>query len=305
MEEFFSEREQGKKQLKSETISVAVYNGIIGIYGKYKKNFALEFPLYCPDKGDIYDTDMELLNVSIKSYIPDMKTPVELKDSSEFFQEDILAENEKYSLLDFIEYCYSKISDFIEGLYHSYWGHNHLRFLRTHDQREDFRNEVNRIFERNGIVFYLDDDGTVKRHLPSDMNNLLENLVIHSSDNKLNELVNTAIQYIREPQTNSRNIALEKIWDAFERMKTFYEPANKKRSVTQLIQNVSGQTRDFDNMLDIEFKALTAIGNDYQIRHFETDKIAIESMKQVDYLFYRMIALIDLCMSDINVSTSV
>ncbi|MDP1383373.1 hypothetical protein Q8G31_27030 [Priestia megaterium] len=305
MRDFFSEREQGKKELKSETICVAVYNGIINTFGKYKKNFALEFPIRCPDNDTIYDTNVQLLNVSIKSYIPGMKTPVELKDNSYFDPEDEIEENEKYNLLDFIEYCYSKIVDAEEWDYHSYWGHYHLRFPKTQDTREAFRNEVNRIFERNGLVFYLDEDGAIKRHLPADMNNLLENLIVHSSDDKLNELVNNAIQYIRKPQAESRSIALEKIWDAFERIKTFYVPANKKASATQLVQSVSGQTDGFDNMLEIEFKNLTDIGNNYQIRHFETNKIEIKSTKQVDYLFYRMIALIDLCMSDINVTTSV
>lgn len=38
----------------------------------------------------------------------------------------------------------------------------------------------------------------------------------------------------------------------------------------------------------------------YQIRHFETNKIQIMSMKQIDYLFYRLIALIDLCMDKVD-----
>jgi len=305
MKDFFSEREQGKRELKSETICVAVYNGIMNTFRKYTKNFAQEFPINCDDNGAVYETNVQLLNVSIKSYIPNMKTPVQLKDNDYFDPEDIIEEDEKYNLLDFIEYCYSKIVDVEEYDYHSYYRHHHLHFPKTQVAKESFRDEVNRIFQRNGLVFYLDKDGAIKRQLPADMNNLLENLIVHSADEKLNELVNKAIQYIRKPQAEDRNIAIEKIWDAFERIKTIYVPENKKTSSIQLIQNVSGQTRGFDNMLDIEFKALTAIGNNYQIRHFETNKIAIESMKQVDYLFYRMIALIDLCMSDINVPTSV
>ncbi|MEO2223210.1 AbiJ-NTD4 domain-containing protein [Priestia megaterium] len=307
MRDFFSEREQGKKELKSETISIAVYNGIVGIFEKYTKNFALEFPIRCSDNDAICGTNIHFLNTSIKSYIPGIQTPVQLKNDRYFGDDDTLVENEKYDLLDFIEYCHSKIVDVVEdeNNYHGWFQHYHLIFPKTEVAKENFRAEVNRIFQRNGIVFYLDTDGMIKRHLPSDMNNLIQNLIVHSPDEKLNELVNTAIDYIRKPQIESRNIALEKIWDAFERIKTFYVPANKKVSAAQLIQNVSGQTDGFDNMLEIEFKALTDIGNNYQIRHFETNRIEIQSMKQVDYLFYRMIALIDLCMSDINVATSV
>lgn len=133
------------------------------------------------------------------------------------------------------------------------------------------------------------------------MNNLLENLIIKSPDGILNELINLAIDNIRKPKQDKRSIALEKVWDAFERMKTVYFPTNKKQSANTLVTNVAGQTNNFNQLLNDEFTTLTKIGNDYQIRHFETNKIQIKSMKQVDYLFYRMIALIDLCLEDLNV----
>ncbi|WP_052877868.1 hypothetical protein [Thermoanaerobacter wiegelii] len=94
-------------------------------------------------------------------------------------------------------------------------------------------------------------------------------------------------------------MALEKIWDAFERLKTFYTD-DKKESVTKLIKKVAGKTAKFDALLEEEFKILTRICNEYQIRHFEIDKIQIESLQQIDYLFYRMIALINLCLLTIN-----
>lgn len=69
---------------------------------------------------------------------------------------------------------------------------------------------------------------------------------------------------------------------------------------TTLVTNIAAGTSQFDLLLDNEFKTLTSIGNDYQIRHFEQGKIKITTMKQVDYLFYRMISLIDLCMDKVN-----
>ncbi|MFE4522010.1 AbiJ-NTD4 domain-containing protein [Cytobacillus firmus] len=301
MIEFFSEREKGKKELTSEEISVSVFNGIVGVYKSFQKNLSYHFPERCPDNNRIFDVDESLLNAAINSYIPDMETPVNVKWNED--NKDIIDESEKYALLDFIEFCFSKIKDIEENDhdFHGFFGHYHLSFPDTENANEKFRLDVNRIFERNGIVFYLDAEGMIKRHLPSDMNNLLENLIIKSSDDRLNELINLAIDNIRKPKEANRIIALEKVWDAFERMKTVYLPANKKQSAITLITNVAGQTSNFHQLLNDEFTALTKIGNDYQIRHFETNKIQIKSMKQVDYLFYRMIALIDLCLDDLNI----
>lgn len=207
---------------------------------------------------------------------------------------------DKYALLDFIEFCYSYIVDIKEDDYHSYFRHYHIWFPKTKSERERFRTEVNQILARNGIVFYLDTDGIIKRQLPTQLDAVLQNLNIKSKDNDLNELVNAAVENIRKPKEFDRQIALEKIWDAFERIKTFYNPSNKKASATTLVTNVAGNTQQFETLLDSEFIALTSIGNNYQIRHFETGKIKITSMKQIDYLFYRMIALIDLCMDKVN-----
>ncbi|MBO0602410.1 hypothetical protein I2483_12145 [Sporosarcina sp. E16_3] len=41
-------------------------------------------------------------------------------------------------------------------------------------------------------------------------------------------------------------------------------------------------TAEFDFLLDSEFIKITDIGNKYQIRHFEVNKIQIGSMKQLD-----------------------
>jgi len=94
--------------------------------------------------------------------------------------------------------------------------------------------------------------------------------------------------------------ALEKIWDAFERMKTYYMDKKKKQSIEELIQLASKGNIEFANLLNNECKSLTTIGNKYQIRHFETDKIEIKDNKHIDYLYYRMISLIHLFLSELE-----
>ncbi|MGY5345905.1 AbiJ-NTD4 domain-containing protein [Paenibacillus glucanolyticus] len=289
--EFFSDRELGKKELSSEKITTSVYNGVVGTYKRFQKNFSYDFPVTCPDNEMVCGTDIQLLNAAIRAQIPDIETPVDVKRDED--------EIDKYSLLDFIEFCYSKINDINESDYHSYFKHFHIFYPDTEIEKEKFRVEINQIFARNGIVFFLDNDGMIKRNLPTQLDAMLQNLSVKSKDNRLNELVNLAIENIRKPKEIDRQIAIEKLWDAFERIKTFYDP-NKKASARTLVLNIAEGTAEFDKLLEDEFKTLTDIGNKYQIRHFETNKIQIMSMKQIDYLFYRLIALIDLCMDKVK-----
>lgn len=297
VQEYFSERELGKKELKSEKVTVAVFNGIVSLYKKYQKNFSYDFPDTCPDNDMVCGTNVQLLNAAIKAQIPDMETPIDIK-----WNERDEKEVDKYSILDLIEYCYSKIVDINEKSYHDWFMHFHIFFPESQNEKENFREEVNQIFSRNGLVFYLDKDGMIKRQLPAELDYLLQNLNIRTKDDILNELVNSAIGNIRKPKEFDRKIALEKVWDAFERIKTFYDnnPKKKKVSAQKLISNIAEGTPEFDVILESEFKALTDIGNNFQIRHFEISKIRISSMKQVDYLFYRMISLIDLCLDEVN-----
>lgn len=290
---YFSDRELGTKELKSEQLTISIYNGIVGVYKGFEKNFSYYYPDTCPDNNMTCGTNIQLLNTAIKAQIPNLDMPIDIKWDDE-------DEVDKYALLDFVEFCYLKIADINEEDYHSFFKHYHITFPNTENEKQKFRNEVNQIFARNGIAFYLDNDGMIKRQLPIQLEMVLQNLNIKSKDHRLNELLNVAIENIRKPKDNDREFALEKIWDAFERLKTFYQPGNKKVSAQTLVTNIAAGTADFDLLLESEFKKLTDIGNKYQIRHFETDKIQINSMKQVDYLFYRMIALIDLCLDKVN-----
>ncbi len=116
-----------------------------------------------------------------------------------------------------------------------------------------------------------------------------------TNDNELDSLINEAKDRFFIPK--DKQIALEKLWDAFERIKTYFD-SNKKKSSSELVSIVS---KEFSSeIIENEFKLLTKIGNEYKIRHHETDKIEISKSKHIDYLFFRMLSLIDLCIKSIN-----
>lgn len=116
-----------------------------------------------------------------------------------------------------------------------------------------------------------------------------------TNDEQLDLLINEAKDRFFIPK--DKQIALEKLWDAFERIKTYFN-SNKKKSSTELVTKAS-EGFDF-KLIEDEFKLLTKIGNEYKIRHHETDKKEVAKSKHIDYLFFRMLSLIDLCIKSIN-----
>lgn len=124
---------------------------------------------------------------------------------------------------------------------------------------------------------------------------LLFDKKIQTKDDILNELIQEAKKRFFNP--NDRQIALEKLWDAFERVKTYFD-GNKKTSSERLV-NIISENLDYD-LFNSEFSILTKIGNNFRIRHHETDKKEIVETKHFNYLFFRMLSLIDLCVISIN-----
>jgi len=115
-----------------------------------------------------------------------------------------------------------------------------------------------------------------------------------TKDEELNDLVIEAKS--RFLNNADLHIALEKLWDAFERIKTYYD-SDKKKSAEKLIDYLA---IDLDrDIIYSEFMALTKIGNDYRIRHHERNKKEIVENNQINYLFFRMLSLIDLAITTI------
>ena len=113
-------------------------------------------------------------------------------------------------------------------------------------------------------------------------------------DNEFNKLVEQAFQYYKEARIDT---ATEKIWDAFEGIKTFYKQYDKKGSITKLIDIVSKNNAEYREMVEEEFTSLTKLGNDFRIRHHETNKKDICCKEHYDYLFHRCIAVLRLVTS--------
>lgn len=131
---------------------------------------------------------------------------------------------------------------------------------------------------------------------------LLFQTEIETIDEELNSDIDDARQYFMEGKYKE---ALKFIWDAFERIKSLYNN-NKKDSIQIIVSNLSDEiklAKGSTTSLDInqehfffnnEIKVLTDLGNNYKIRHSEKQQIPIHNCYTQQYLFFRVLNLINL-----------
>lgn len=113
-----------------------------------------------------------------------------------------------------------------------------------------------------------------------------------SGDKTADELLLVATQKYRSSDPASRRVAVEKLWDAWERLKTLQD-ANPSEG-NRILLDIAGDEPKFRTLLEDEAKQLHGIGNNFHIRHFKTECTEITRIEQYDYLFHRLFALVNL-----------
>jgi hypothetical protein len=202
-------------------------------------------------------------------------------------------------VLDLIEFTNEKIAQSTRrGNLHDYYNHYHLEF-DPEAGRAKFREEINQIFERNGIAFELRDAGRVERIAPEGLREALSQAVFRTGDDALDQLLERARARFLSRDPAVRRESLETLWDAWERLKSL-EDANNKREGTRIILDRAAGEPHFRELLEAEAVALTAIGNNFMIRHAEVNKTPINDDEHVDFLFHRLFAAIRLLLKKSN-----
>ena len=204
-------------------------------------------------------------------------------------------EYDQYALLDFIEYMAHNCRDVEKGGYHSFYRHYHLKFRQSQNIFKSFQRDINTIFDRTGLLYTLTDDKKIERVVENDVcTPEIEESVQNVHEQGLKDLLTEAIAIHKSHGADSAKNATEKIWDAFERLKTYYTDLDKKKSAEKLVSDMAGDNKNYSELFDAEFRALTSIGNNFRIRHHETDKIDINDDRYYDYFFNRCLSLIAL-----------
>lgn len=151
-------------------------------------------------------------------------------------------------------------------------------------------------------------DNLCKRHAKI-IKNLLEDYLetnalvgfdlngLKSGDKILDELIEESVDYFNRKE---KNTACVKLWSAFERMKTFVNERNKKKSADEIIDIISSGSEIYKKVIEDDFNAIKFIGNNFHIRHYEKDREEIMSDSQYDYFYYRCLSLLNLCIHQLK-----
>ncbi len=278
---YYSERHMGEAERESQDISEAFWGGFVSFVMSRSRDgwCADRYPIHCFESPLPVETDQVALGQAFSAHNPRLSWPLE-------------SQNVPATLdaLDAVEFFGRIVSMPTQRVYHDYGRHNHITSFDRAQGFEEYRAEVNTMLRRCGHPYELDASGRIQRLGPPVLRESLEAAVFSSGDRELDRLLETARQKFQDPDPNVRAEALEKLWDAWERLKTIL-PGDKKTSVKALLDSAVAEATLRDRV-EREARELTDIGNIFMIRHSETDKVPIKESEHVDYLFHRMFALI-------------
>jgi hypothetical protein len=300
--EFYSDTITGQKIRNIEIIPNNVWKGFVGIIENNisNGNFGQEFPLQCQEEEAIRGASRDDFITKLVLFIPNFQT-YELKAENLHISIPGVTRPitpETLDILDLIQFCYEHISKAKQESYHSCWNHYHLSFNNKETAQKEFKDTINTVFARNQIAFELEDKGIIKRYNPI-ISQIVNQNNYSGFNATFNEKMNKAINKFFNKDIEIHEEAIEHLWDAFENIKTYYTDVNKKESITKVLDDCADEEK-FRKVLETESDALTKIGNDFLIRHHETNRIRINNIEQMDYLFTRLLALINLIIAKVT-----
>ena len=300
--DYFTERNGMRKPIeKTNVIDVSRYGVLLKCCEAFYDNIVWRYHDDCEDGKGPCGIDRWALADEMKYEIPSLYLGEDGLIETPHIRRNIFDSNphtdayDQYALLDFIEFMASNVHDVVKGDYHSFFKHYHYRFKETRQVFGEFQKQINSCFEKTGLLYKLNSKGQVERVLENDITSHDAEKILSTINEKgTRELLQEAIELHRSYKPTAARDATEKLWDAFERLKTYYTDLKKTDSADRIVRNISNGNSDYYNLLNAEFKNLTAIGNDYRIRHHETNKIEITDNRYYDYFFNRCLALITL-----------
>lgn len=276
---FYTDRTRGPVNRVREDIPEATWRALVALINRRVDDnwLAREFPDPCPDGNGTAGTNQLNLADTIEALVPGLVWPLDRATAPDVGV-----------ALDLIDFVAQRIAEPIKEYYHDFFRHYELSF-DVSQGRITFRRDVEQIFARTGVAYEVNAKMTVRRLGPPEARHILADFEPATGDNTLDELLRDARRRFLSYEIAEQRIGLEKLWDAFERLKTLESGANKKLQVRALLDKASGEP--WRTHLEAEARELTSIGNSLQIRHFETSKRAVAD-EDVDYLFTRLVAFI-------------
>ena len=299
---YYTERHGMRRPVaKTYDISIEKYALLLHCCEKYYNNLAWKYPEQCPDGHGCCGIDHEQFRIDLRYEIPTLYRDnadciaVPTAHYNIFSSNDEEDEYDQFALLDLIEFFAENVRDVVVGGFHSYFGHHHLTCQNSRNVCAQFRDEINSIFQKTGLLYELNTNLQVERIVEnSPLTPAVESAIAAVKEVGTRELLQEAILLHRSPYPADIRDAVEKLWDAYERLKSYYTTMKKDKSAEKIVNDMAAGQAPYVTLFDTEFRALTKIGNDYRIRHHETDKVEITDVRYFDYFFNRCLTLIAL-----------
>ncbi|MCU7369993.1 hypothetical protein PEC18_03695 [Paucibacter sp. O1-1] len=295
MSDYFSDRELGPKARVEQEMGPVAWAGIAALAASLANSgaFGASFPERCPDGQAICGNEIADLKRAIEAELHGLTWPLQTDriDEESFTRSRKPWAPPTLVALDFVEFVWRKVALPVVGWHHEYHRHHHLTF-DIDAGRAAFRLDVNRILARNGMAFELDEDGLLRRLLPAVLGETLVRTYFRTGDRTLDVLLEESRTKFSDPDPLIRREALERLFDAWERIKSLAD-TNKAKSI-QLILDRSASEPAFREALEKEARELTQIGNTHLLRHHERNQTPVIDVDHVDYLYHRLFALVEL-----------
>lgn len=296
--ELYTERHGMRKPInKTEIINIDMYALLLECCEKYKKNLTHIFEVNC--HHDYTNSDYVTFNEQGFTTRIKFKIPELFRDKYDRISKPTVDDKyDQYSLLDLIEFFAQNIQDITE-----YWNNEQYKNFRNIDCLgtfkifNDFKREINNIFVESGLLYELTNERIIERIVENSvLTPNIEKQVEKIKEKDLQDLLNEAIGFYKSPYPNDNKIAVEKIWDALESLKTYFKNSNKKQADQKVSDILASNDEQVAKIFEKELSELGNIGNNYHIRHYNDKQVQIADSHHYDYLFNRCLSLISLAL---------
>jgi len=206
---FYTDRTKGPVPRLREDIPETAWRVLAALVRRRVEGnwLAKEFPTPCDDGNGIWGTNEELLSDTLEALIPELSWSLDQNAP------------DTETVLDLLDFVGQHIAFPVEESWHSFFKHHELSF-DVRKGRVAFRRDVEEIFARTGIAYQIDSRMMVRRLGPPEARETIADLDPDSGDATLDELIRDARQRLLSRQPQEARVALEKLWDGFERLKT-------------------------------------------------------------------------------------
>lgn len=239
-----------------------------------KDYFAEQCPQGCPDGNGVCSWLPSLLEGRIYGELPNGEWPLPTEIP------------EKDTAFDYVEFFYRIVSKPTGGSYHDFFRH-------VDYDPGDFDGESARAEYSERITQYLQNcrhpydfvDGRVQSSVSPILDAPIHEEEFVLDDQYLQGLLESATTDFFDKSGKKKQVALQTLVDAYERLKTIEDPDDKRDSVEAVLRKVSPIDAVRDT-LNIDMKVLTDISNEFTIRHHEMNKRQLDDDAFTEYLFY-------------------